>query len=83
MNKLKVVAGPYAVAQRYAKQKGWHPDEYMIVTRAHQIARLDPATVVAVITVKLQNLGQRIVAEIHEELDKLRALWPVPLTAAT
>lgn len=82
MSKLQVIAGPYQLAKRYAQAHRLHPDEYVIVTRGHQLARLDPAMITKVITVQLHTMGARITGEIHDELARLKALWPVPLLAA-
>lgn len=78
----RVIAGPYRVARRYAASMGWADDEYVIVVRAHQLARMDPATIGRIVTVRLQAMGQRIAQEIQDEIDQLRALWPVPMIAA-
>lgn len=77
-----VIAGPYRVARRYAERRGWTDDEIVIVTRGHQLAKLDPALIAAIITVKLHALGQRIMEEIREQIDQVRALWPVPTVVA-
>jgi uncharacterized small protein (DUF1192 family) len=78
----RVIAGPYRLAKRYAQSMGWDEDEFVIVTRGHQLARLDPALILSIVTVKLHELSQRIVADIQEEINRLRALWPVPTLAA-
>lgn len=80
--KIRVIAGPYRVARKYAASMGWADDSYLIVTRGHQLATLDPALIASIVTVKLHTLGQRIVEEIREEIERLRTLWPVPTTAA-
>lgn len=80
--KIRVITGPYRVARRYATSMGWHDEEYLIVTRGHQLARLDPAMIATIIEVKLNTLGQRIADEIRDEIDRLRTLWPVPTVAA-
>lgn len=79
---FQVIAGPYRYARRYAESMGWTADEYVIIVRGHQLATLDPARVAAIITVKLHTMGQRVVDDIREEIDRLRALWPVPMQAA-
>lgn len=81
-NKIHVVAGPYCLAKRYASRQGWADAEFIIVTRAHQLARLDPALIAEIITVKLYDLGFRIAAKIFEEIDRMVALFPVRLVAA-
>ena len=80
--KYRVIAGPYRVARRYAQRQGWTPDEYVIVSRGHQLAKLDPAMIAEIIMVKLHELAGRIVTEIHEEIDRVRTLWPVQTVAA-
>lgn len=80
--KIRVIAGPYRVARKYAASMGWSGDTYMIVTRGHQLAGLDPALIASIVTVKLHTLGERIVAEIREEIERVRSLWPVPTSAA-
>lgn len=78
-----VIAGPYRMAKKYAASRGWSDDEIIIVTRGHQLAQLDPALIVSIVTVKLHQLGVRIIAEIREEIERVRVLWPVPMMAAT
>jgi hypothetical protein len=80
--KYRVIAGPYRVARRYAQRQGWSPDEYVIVCRGHQLAALDPAMIAEIIMVKLHDLGQRVLAEIHEEIARVKTLWPVQTVAA-
>ena len=77
--KLRVLAGPHRLARRYAERKGWAEDSYIIVTRSHQLARLDPALMVSIVMVKLNALGERVAAEIREELSVIRALWTIPM----
>lgn len=79
--KYRVIAGPYRIAKRYAQSMGWAMDEIVIVSRGHQLAGLDPALIVSIVTVELHDLGQRIVAEIQDEINRVRALWPVPTQA--
>lgn len=80
--KIYVIAGPYRMAKRFAERRGWAAAEYIIVTRAHQLARLDPALIMQIFTVKLHDLGRKIVAEIHDEIEQMVALFPVPMVAA-
>lgn len=80
--KYRVIAGPYRFAQKYAQSQGWPEDEYFIVTRGHQLANLDPKLIVKIIMVKLHTMGQRLADEIVEEIERIRALWPVPAVAA-
>lgn len=75
--RVRIIAGPYRIAKRYAERRGWADDEFIIVTRAHQLARFDPAMIEEILMVKLHALGQRVMEEIREEIDLLRALWPV------
>jgi hypothetical protein len=82
VTKLKVVVGPYRAAKRYAQSRGWSEEEYVVVTRGHQLARLDPAKLATIFTVKINGLGQRAVGELREEADRLKALWPVPILTA-
>lgn len=82
MSTFHVIAGPYRVARRYAQSMGWAEDDYVIVVRGHQLARLDPARIAAIVTVKLNDLGQKAVTEFLDEIERLRSLWPVPLQAA-
>lgn len=81
-SKIRVVAGPYRLAKRYAESMGWAAEEFLIVTRAHMLAQLDPALIAAIVEVRLNNLGDRISTEIRQEIDRLRTLWPVPTAAA-
>lgn len=77
----RVIAGPYRAAHRYAQHRGWNPQDYVIVVRAHQLAALDPARIAGIVTVKLHTLGSRIVSDINAEIDRLCSLWPVRPTA--
>lgn len=79
---VRVIAGPYRVARKYATSMGWHDHEYIIVTRGHQLASMDPALILSIVMVKLHTLGQRIMDEIHAEIERLCSLWPVPAVAA-
>lgn len=74
--KFRVIAGPYRVARRYALSQGWTEDEVMIVTRGHQLASLDPNLIASIITVKLHTMGFRVITEIRDEIERIRALWP-------
>lgn len=78
---LRVLAGPHSLARRYAERHGWAEDSYIIVTRSHQLARLDPSLVATIIMVKLYALGERIAAEIRDEIMSIKALWPVVMKA--
>lgn len=78
----RVIAGPYRIAKHFAASKGWAEDEVIIVSRGHQLANLDPALITSIITVRLHELGRRIVADIKEEIARVHALWPVPVEAA-
>ncbi len=80
--KYRVIAGPYRVARRFAQSQGWDEDDYVIVSRGHQLARLDPALIGEIVVVKLHDLGERIKAEIVQEIQQLRSLWPVRVAAA-
>lgn len=82
MRKYRVIAGPYRLARRFAERRGWTEEEYLIVTRGHQLARLDPALITAIFVLKLNVLGQRVKQEIREEIARVRTLWPVPVAAA-
>jgi hypothetical protein len=77
-----VIAGPYRVAKRFARRKGWADDEIVIVSRGHQLASLDPALIASIIMVKLNDLAERIVEEIRDEIARVKVLWPVPVEAA-
>lgn len=77
--RLRVLAGPHGLARRYAERRDWAEDSYIIVTRPHQLARLDPALVLSIITIKLHALGDRIAREIREELQQIKALWTMPM----
>lgn len=78
----RVIAGPYRIARKYAQSMGWSDDEIIIVTRGHQLATLDPKLIAALFTVKLHTMGERVVAEIVEEIERIRALWPVSTLVA-
>lgn len=80
--KYRVIAGPYRLARKYAESRGWSEDEYIIVTRGHQLARLDPALVAAIFTVKLHHFATRVAVEIKDEIERMRALWSVPMLDA-
>ncbi len=74
--KMRVVAGPYRLAKRYAESQGW--DSYVIVTRGHQLAALDPELIEDIVFMRARELGDRIFKEIVHEFHKIRALWPMP-----
>lgn len=76
---LRVLAGPHRLARRYAERHDWAEDTYIIVTRSHQLARLDPALMISITAVSLHALGERIAREITEELMSIKALWTMPL----
>lgn len=75
--KRLVLAGPYRQARRYAHHHQLREDQYLIITRAHQLAALDPQLIIAIIVIELPALGQRIVTEITEEINRVLALYPV------
>jgi hypothetical protein len=79
--KYRVIAGPYRIARRYAESMGWAEDQYIIVTRGHQLACLDPALILSIITVKLHTMALRVMTEIHDEIERVKILWPVPTLA--
>lgn len=79
--KLRVLVGPHRLARRYAERHGWAEDTYIIVTRSHQLARLDPALVISIVMVKLHALGERFAAELRQEIMDMRALWTIPMKA--
>lgn len=78
----RVVAGPYRIARRFAQSQGWTEDEYIVVSRGHQLAKLDPALIRDIVVVKLHDLSSRISADLLAEIATLRALWPVQVAAA-
>lgn len=80
--KIRVIAGPHRVARRYAASMGWADSDFIIVTRGHQIASLDPNLILNIVTVRLHVLGGKIMDEINVEIDRVRTLWPVPTVAA-
>lgn len=80
--KIRVIAGPYRTARRYAERRGWADDDYLIVCRGHQLARLDPALIGEIIVIRLAELGTRIQAEIVEQIQVVKSLWPVRIAAA-
>lgn len=82
MNRKYVIVGPHRTARKYAEARNWNNDDFIIVTRGHQLAQLDPALMRQIVTVKLHTMGQRIMEEIHEAIEQIRALWPVPTMAA-
>lgn len=82
MRELRVLAGPARLARRYAERQGWPEESYLIITRGHQLARLDPARVTVIVMVKLAQLGKTIAEEITEEVALIKALWSVPTTVS-
>lgn len=80
--KYRVIAGPYSAARKYALSRGWSEDEVFIITRGHQLAKLDPALIASIITIKLHTMGARVTIEIQDEIHAIRALWPVETLAA-
>lgn len=77
--KLRVLVGPYRAARRFAALKGLEEHEYMIVTRAHQLAKLDPMLVRSI--VRLPGLAERFAQEIREEVDRITVLFPEVVAA--
>lgn len=77
IRKIRVIAGPYRLARKYAQSRGWANDEFLIVTRAHQLASLDPKLIATIVTVRLHTLGRRVTEDIEQEIDRVCALWPV------
>lgn len=80
--KIHVIAGPYRLARRFAERRGWSEDQYMIVTRGHQIAKLDPELIAKIFVVCLHHFADRIAEEIKDEINRVRSLWTVPLAVA-
>lgn len=80
--KKHVLVGPARLAHRYAQRRGWSEDGYLIVTRAHQLARLDPELIFSIVCVRLEALGEKVMIELRREIDRIRMLWPVPALAA-
>lgn len=80
--KIRVIAGPHRTARQYAKSMGWRETEFIIVTRGHQLAQLDPSMILSIFTVKLHTLGKRVEDELMEEINALKTLWPIPTLAA-
>lgn len=80
--KKHVLIGPPRLARRYAQRCGWGEDTYLIVSRAHQLALLDPELIFSIVCINLDVLGRRITDEMRREIDRIRVLWPVPAVAA-
>jgi hypothetical protein len=80
--KIRVIAGPYRTARKYAVSMRWAEADYIIVTRGHQLHQLDPSLILSIFTVKLHTLGQRVQDELEEEIKALEFLWPIPTVAA-
>ncbi len=80
--KYRVIAGPYRIARRFAQSQGWSEDAYVIVSRGHQLAKLDPALIGEIMVIKLDTLADRIRLDIIAEIQQLRSLWPVRVAAA-
>lgn len=80
--KYHVVAGPYRLARKYAKSQGWRDDQFVIVTRGHQLAALDPQLMLKISLVQVHTLGQAVYDEIRVAIEHIRALWSVPMEAA-
>lgn len=82
MKQYRVIAGPYRIAHRYAQTMGWAENEFVIVVRGHQLARLDPAQISAIITIKLHTMAARVITDLRDAIDQVRTLWPVPMQTA-
>ena len=84
MNKkpYRVIVGPYRAAMRYAKRRNWADDDIVIICRGHQLAGLDPAHMIGIITVGTQKFSSRVLFELRQEVRRITALWPVPVVAA-
>lgn len=80
--KIRVIVGPYHLAKRYAERFNFHGEDVIIVTRGHQLAKLNPADIAGIITVRLNALGARIARDIAEETRRIRSLWPITIQAA-
>lgn len=81
MTRKIVLVGPYGTARRYALSNKWTDDDYVIVTRGHQLAKLDPQLMKKIVEVKLHDLNERIAADIQFEIERIKALWPALATA--
>lgn len=81
-HQFRVVAGPYRIARKYAESMGWSEDDYIIVSRGHKLAALDPAMIASIVIVALHTMAARIMSDIVSEIDRVRAIWPVPVSAA-
>lgn len=80
--KKHILIGPPRLARRYAQRCGWSEDIYLIVSRAHQLAQLDPALIFSIVCIRLEALGNKIMDEMRREIDAIRCLYPVPAVAA-
>lgn len=76
---LRVLVGPYRVARDFAAARGLQEHEYLIVTRAHQLAKLDPLLVGSI--VRLPGLAERFAKDIRDEVDRITALFPEIIAA--
>jgi hypothetical protein len=80
--KIRVIAGPHRTARKYAISMGWDEGDYIIVTRGHQLAQLDPSLILSIFTIQLYKMGKRVQDELEEEIKALKFLWPIPTVAA-
>lgn len=78
---VHVIVGPLEVAAAYARKRGWKTDEYRIVTDADELHQLDPPSILGIFVVQARQLGKAVYIALKQEIDCLKALWPVPVLA--
>lgn len=77
-----ILAGLPEQAKAYAGRRGLDEDDYIIVTRGDQIARLDPHLVRSIVLIDLHALGEDNAAAIVSEFDRMSNLWTVEIEEA-
>ena len=72
MPKHNVVIGPRRLALRYARRRGWLPEDVIVVTSHHELHMIDPPLIKRIIV-----LGRRVIGAMLHEIQALRRLWPI------
>lgn len=79
----RVIVGPEPEALAYAERQGWRPGDFLVVTDADELHRLDPPSIVSIIVLHARRLGREVYLALKEEIDILKRLWPVPVQFVT
>jgi len=75
VTKHNVVIGPYRLAKRFARRRGWNLQDVIVVSTAAALHVIDPPTINKIVV-----LGRRLTRSLFEEIESLRALWHIRIT---